>query len=492
MTKKYLSVEEAAQMLGLQPSEVLRYREQDKIRGFADRGTWKFKTEDVENFRRTLRPDSGSDFPMLDDSDNVLAEDDDLLADQPTVIRRGRPTDDASSDSDVRLIFDSTPGGDLLHDSDSDVRLAGNSGSLLDSSDSDVKLVGGDDTISRDASQSDVRLTPAGLSSEIVAGRAPGASSDSDVKLVGKGKSSGEFSFPALDNKPNPDETIDLLPDNDSVLEEDSGISLVGDSGISLERPDDSGISLTSDSSLSLASDSGISLDVTSDSGISLDLVGSDIKGRGKSVPKKPVKPSKPISKARTDSDLELAGTMPEMDVPMAGGSDDLIDTNMEVPLLDDDSVDSSYDLADGPGDATSVITLDDDSADDTSSASMDVAESESFDEFSEDDEESIEVAGEIGEDDEIEEDVFGADDDDFDDGMTSGESHGELDISRRGAPVAVEQEWGAGTFAGLALTSVVMLVSGLVVYDLVLSMWQVDVNGMNPATAMLTGMLGF
>ena len=489
MSKKYLSVEEAAQMLGLQPSEVLRYREQDKIRGFADRGTWKFKTEDVENFQRTLHPDSGSDFPMLDDSEDVLGGDDDILADQPTVIRRGRSSEDASSDSDVRLIFDGAPEMDALPDSDSDVRLAGASGSLLDSSDSDVKLVGGDETQSRDASMSDVRLATSKSSGEIVASDRPGSDSDSDVKLVGKGKSSG--AFPTLsDSKVGHDETIDLLPDNDSVLEEDSGISLVGDSGISLERPDDSGISLTSDSSLSLTSDSGISLDVTSDSGISLDLAGSDIKGRGKPAPKKPVKPSKPISKARTDSDLELAGTMPEMDVPLAGGSDDLIDTHMEVPLLDDDDRDSSYDLADGPGDATSVITLDDDS-EDTSSASVDVIESESFDEFSED-EESIEVAGEIGEDDEIEEDVFGADDDDFDDGMTSGESHGELDIRSRGAPVAVEHEWGAGTFAGLALTSVVMLVSGLVVYDLVLSMWQVDVNGMNPATAMLTGMLGF
>src|SRR5262245_42401094 len=99
MSKKYLSVEEAAQMLGLTTSEVLRAREQDKIRGFADRGTWKFKAEDIENFQREI---GSGEVPASD-----VLSDDDVLSEQPTVIRKGEP----SSDSDVRLIYSGTPGG---------------------------------------------------------------------------------------------------------------------------------------------------------------------------------------------------------------------------------------------------------------------------------------------------------------------------------------------------------------------------------------------
>ena len=49
-TKKYLSLEEAAQQLGMRNDELNKMREQGQIRGFADRGTWKFKVEDVEAF----------------------------------------------------------------------------------------------------------------------------------------------------------------------------------------------------------------------------------------------------------------------------------------------------------------------------------------------------------------------------------------------------------------------------------------------------------
>ena len=38
--KKYLSLEEAAKLLKLQPEELIRLREKGDVRGFADRGTW--------------------------------------------------------------------------------------------------------------------------------------------------------------------------------------------------------------------------------------------------------------------------------------------------------------------------------------------------------------------------------------------------------------------------------------------------------------------
>ncbi len=63
MSKKYLSLEEAAQMLGISKDELNRLRERQEIRGFADRGTWKFKHEDIETLLRRRQADSDPEVP---------------------------------------------------------------------------------------------------------------------------------------------------------------------------------------------------------------------------------------------------------------------------------------------------------------------------------------------------------------------------------------------------------------------------------------------
>ena len=70
--KKYLSLEEAAEELGLQPEELIRLRERGEIRGFADRGTWKFKSDEVEEYHRRRQVDSDPDLPLLDFSDDEI------------------------------------------------------------------------------------------------------------------------------------------------------------------------------------------------------------------------------------------------------------------------------------------------------------------------------------------------------------------------------------------------------------------------------------
>ena len=202
--KKYLSLEEAAALLKLKNDELIRFREKGEIRGFADRGTWKFKADDVEEFRRRRQPDSDPDVPIVDDDDlgerlmsdpelqtfsgseNALEDEDDELGRQATVIRKGRGS---TSDSDVRLVLDEGLRGRLtgssgelpvldLGTSDSDVRLVGDSGpSLRPDSDSDVKLVNPMGTAPD--SDSDVKLvSPSGAA----AGRRL-SDSDSDVRL---------------------------------------------------------------------------------------------------------------------------------------------------------------------------------------------------------------------------------------------------------------------------------------------------------------------
>lgn len=213
-SKKYLNLDEAAAQLGIKKEELNRLREKGEVRGFADRGTWKFKAEDIDELARRRQFDSDPELPMIDD-DNLLHEESGGGRDRggdhgnsSTVIRRGG---DKGSDSDVRLksAFDLGLGNlkDQLTGSsadmpivmdpqpDSDVRLrtapsgvAGRSGGEggmrpaktgkipvagEDDSASDVALSGGPRSAAKPGSDSDVQLASKSK---------PG--SDSDVRLA--------------------------------------------------------------------------------------------------------------------------------------------------------------------------------------------------------------------------------------------------------------------------------------------------------------------
>src|SRR5262249_1564072 len=102
MSKKYLSIEEAAAQVGISSAELNRLREKGMIRAFADRGTWKFKEEDVEKLARSRQADSDPEVPLHHEEGELEFSEDEGLASQPTLISKGGE----GSDSDVRLIFD--------------------------------------------------------------------------------------------------------------------------------------------------------------------------------------------------------------------------------------------------------------------------------------------------------------------------------------------------------------------------------------------------
>lgn len=499
MAKKYLNLEEAAAQLGMETEELNRLREAGDIRGFADRGAWKFRMEDIEELGRTRQADSDPAIPLYtedadadieDDDlfDSAILEDDDISAEsdsvidedevgeQATVIRGSVHDDDdepvelSSSDSDVRLVVDD--GDDLQldsepelvavgEDSDSDVRLTEDSGINM-SSDSDVKLVDADsepemEMLDLDSgSDSDVKL---------VADDSSPAGSESDVALIGDD-----------DLDLTSDSDVALVSDDDddddaSILAEDSGISLASDSGISLTGPMDSGISLEAadESGISLGGEeSGLSLADDDSSGISLeDDGGSDIS----------ITADSGISLEPFDvDDVEKTAPM------MAPGGDK--DATMEIPSLDDEDDDSSFDLSDSSAD-TSVLMLDSEGEMGGSSGSVildseDEGESGIFDEddeFASDDS----MSDVFDEDEDDFDDIYDADDDDFDDSFQSGESHAEFVApasfggGRGAAMAAPEPEWGAGTFAALGLSTVLMCICGIMMYDLIRTMWHYD-----------------
>lgn len=479
MAKKYLNLEEAAAELGMDKDELNRLREAGDIRGFADRGAWKFRMEDIEELGRSRQTDSDPAIPLFtedDDDDDLFGSailegdelsdsviDEDEVGEQATVIRGSVHDDDdepvelSSSDSDVRLVVDD--GDDLLldsepeliavgEDSDSDVRLTEDSSIDL-SSDSDVKLVDSDsepefDMLDLDAgSDSDVKL---------VADDSNIAGSESDVALISdEDFDLGSDSDVALVSDEANDSSI-LAEDSGISLASDSGISLAGplDSGISLEAADESGISLVDDdaSGISLEDDTGSDISITADSGISLEPF--DVEDVDKTVP---------MMSADKNATLE-------------------------IPSLDDDE-DSSYDLSDSSAD-TSVLMLGDDDEVGGSSGSVildsDDEDSESAMFEDDDDFASDDAISDVFDEDEDDfDDIYDADDDDFDDSFQSGESHAEFvapaAFGGRGAAAmaAPEPEWGAGTFAALIISTGLMLVCSIMMYDLIRTMWHYD-----------------
>ena len=88
--KKYLRLNEAAAQLGITEDDLIRLRYRGDIRGFADKGSWYFKADDIEQFRRQSLGTSAADAPVMDfgnDTTTTVAEvDRDRRA---TVIRNG-------------------------------------------------------------------------------------------------------------------------------------------------------------------------------------------------------------------------------------------------------------------------------------------------------------------------------------------------------------------------------------------------------------------
>ena len=438
MASKYLNIEEVVELLGSPQEEITRLRESGELRGFADRGTWKFRTEDIEEFARSRQADSSEDgglgadeLPLADDdfdapgTTSLLDDDDEISADQPTLLQGAvddepllsvddEPllTIDDASDSDVRLVIDDELEPQDVSESDSDVRLVIDNEPGLAESDSEVQLV---------ADPADVEEV------DEMAG------SDSDVKLV----TAEALDATALETPRGVDD-LDL-----TEIAEGSGMALepAGDSGISLEAVAESGISLegAEESGISLEpSGSGVELgDVTiADSGIALDL------------------------DEKTD------------------------ETQLEVPALVDDGTNfemagAGQDEDEETGTDTSVLLFDDEEDADDYSATV-VKKSDDadiFDEFGDiGDDDDLDVVDDIfGEDDELADlDVFDADDDVFDDE----EQDDDYAVPVEKIAASTEQEWGVGTFLSLLTATGLMLVCGMVLFELVKSIWSAEDPG--------------
>ncbi len=366
-TKKFLTAEEVADFFGIEESVLDGLVTDGSLKALADRGTWKFKREEVEALIKsgrlhTSKPlpesgDSGDDMILLasDDGPNVSAVDfleldEDALAEQPTMITTGSHpgllddfhVEPEGSSSDVRIVLE--PAESTT--SDSDIKLAA--------------AAAAEDDAAGATSHSDVRV----LSDSNVEAIDEGSALIEDELDIGnheaavKGDLSGQtLELPttsdsglALERYATAEPTLEIPTQGDSELtlgDEDSGISLdAGDSGISLETGDsgisldagDSGISIeTGDSGISIdIGDSGLSLDSAGDSGLALDYLNEDAApkprgGGGATEPMFSIKDDDEPSFSLADTTATQAEMAVESD-------DDLEKTVAFAPLGSDES----------------------------------------------------------------------------------------------------------------------------------------------------------
>lgn len=304
----YVSLDEAAKLLGMTANELIEMRSRGEIFGFRDGSSWKFKSDEIDRVRQELSGD------VLDDDaggSSILVSERSGGSSKSGIFS-GTGSGEAKKSpagsdinlgdeglelgSDVALVPDPSSGSGL--------RLVNKSTKA--SNDSDLQI-GLDDELELDASSislGDEKLDDLGMGSELKLADEhsppakpsktppPAASDDSDIL----GGSDLKLQSPAQGGSPDlildgSDHDLDLgdemklSPDKDDdlVLSSNSDLALSGESGINLMTPSDSGISLEDEVPLDLdgAGISGLELGSSAGSGSDVDIgnLGSDAEG---------------------------------------------------------------------------------------------------------------------------------------------------------------------------------------------------------------------
>lgn len=502
MAQEYLNLEEAASQLGVTKEELSKKAQRREIRAFADRGTWKFRKQDIEEHARQAGIGSGAEIVFGDLDDDLPALDsgssDQILLSEQTLAEGGPGSSGARvigmdehgrtpSDSDVRLVPESRG----KKGSDSDVKLVGG---VKPPSDSDVKVVSG---VGTDDSDSDLKIK----------GPAPG---DSDVRLdrVKAPSDSGIRISPEPGIKRGATDVTQDLPVFAGM--EDEG--LVIKSGSSDEHP--IATDMDSDFELGTSSDGSDDLDLTAGTGkegtssdsdmtLALDdnagLVPDEIRLAPKGPGDSDVTAGTPSASgvnlgSPADSGIALDEAPPASKsgrkLGMTAGpskpASDIFETDFEVPVLDSDSglaASSSSDTEQLGGDSDFELSGSDLKGErqDSSSQVLSLEGEESVDESA-----ATSLAASPKEE-QWEEDLEGGGEFEEESGQVAtarsaaGIQAG--DESTSGAPALVpvgvgEAEWGGVWVGILSFSTLVMVLLGMVMLDLVRTMWGWDEAG--------------
>lgn len=344
----YVSLEEAAKILGITTDELIEMRSRNEIFGYRDGTSWKFKKEEIDRVQVELGGDA------LDEEaggSSILVSERQVGPAGSKVgstIGKGAGSDsDLPLDSDLKLAQDRSP-------SDSDVALIADP-----RSDSGVKLVtrsksplGEGSSLSLDHTQeeggsggsnievdlgSDLRLAPSPEASGIDLLKGAVGSNVLDSQINNKtGSGTGSKSGTGSGNIDLADLELAKDDEDDLVLGSDSGLALGAE--INLMSPSDSGLSLD-DEPLDLAGTGISGLDLGGEVG---SRVGS---GTGKSGV------GSGIGSALGSGALVDFQPADEFRLTPAGGIETDDDSSSQVIELEDSSITDLGELPAGPGD---------------------------------------------------------------------------------------------------------------------------------------------
>lgn len=262
----YVSLDEAAKILGIPSDELVEMRSRGEIFGYRDGSSWKFKSEEIDRVQSELGGDAldeeagGSSILVSErqvgpsgsksgsvigagssdislDSELKMAADDSRLGSDVALVP------DPKSGSGVKLVnrspgkgsgvdLDKAGSSDIAGISDLQLHEEGGSGSEVELG-SDLKLMSADGT----AGESGLNLMSKDsnvLGSDVAL---QSGSSGGTPELGKSGSGSGSLSLGG---------DLELASDDedDLVLGSDSGVGLGSESGINLMSPSDSGLSL--------------------------------------------------------------------------------------------------------------------------------------------------------------------------------------------------------------------------------------------------------
>ncbi|HEV3138834.1 MAG TPA: helix-turn-helix domain-containing protein [Pirellulales bacterium] len=293
MARKLLDLEEAAKMLGVTPDTLNEIRERREIYGYRDGGSWKFKSEDVEKLvaDRTAAAEEGEFAEVDEDPDSILLSEVELgQSDESTssTIIGGRSTPKDSLESDIQIAqpkhdsdvnLDAAVGSDIKGGSDVLEMGSGVSPMFddLDSLDLDMPSASDSGVISGASSGSSLELGKEGGTSAVTLGSdALKLEPGSNLAFSGEDQLAlGEASGLETPGSKAGGSAIDLVGDEDGDLvlggsSHGGDLSRAGDSGIGLMNPADSGLSLES-APLQLGGSAVESLDLGEDDMLDVD-----------------------------------------------------------------------------------------------------------------------------------------------------------------------------------------------------------------------------
>jgi Helix-turn-helix domain len=280
----YVSLDEAAKLLGLPANELIEMRSRGEIFGFRDGSSWKFKSDEIDRVRQELSGD------VLDDDaggSSILVSERPGGSSKSGIVLGGDEKKNSTSSSDLQLGDELGLGSDvaLVPDpsSGSGLRLVNRNNPPSKSNDDDELRLEGDDELEVDASSlslgsgSELALAMGSDLNLADEGSTPSSKKSSNASAVPSDSDVIGGSDPKLQSQEKGGSPDLILGDSDGDLD-------LGDD-LKLSKDDDDDLVLSSGSDLALSADSGINLMAPSDSGLSLeddeplDLEGAGISG---------------------------------------------------------------------------------------------------------------------------------------------------------------------------------------------------------------------